>query len=455
MSVNPTIVTRVSGSSPKNEALTNAEVDTNFINLKDAIVSVGVQADINASALSTFEDTQNVVNTTINDSLAVHEDRIDTLESEVEAIQTSGEYIKKDGTIAFIGNVDAGDNLIRNVLAPVIGTDAPNKDYVDVSVSGIQAQITALNFSPYLKHDGSVPLSENLNANSKRITSLSDPQDLSDAATKKFVMDKVNHIRETRFTINDANIYSADIVSNTYAYEFQNSELCDKIIFSGNVDSDNITFPNKAYNAKVRFADTFSNFPDSSVDLKLVNRSTGKLSIVVNLNDGTKICTLPPRSSARIQWSGDSVDPVLLVTINKNHESIYNSRASNFIKGVVGVAASGTIKSNYSWIGKDSLDAPALTFDVTHTASSGIYIIAWTNNNSFNSNDIKSPVVIPTLELSVADTDDYKIYAKSVTSAGCEIHIKDSSGYIDKDFSIIVGGHNSVDGNNYNNPFLV
>lgn len=42
-----------------------------------------------------------------------------------------GTYIKKDGSVAFTGNVNAGSNRVVNVAAPVDLTDAANKGYVD------------------------------------------------------------------------------------------------------------------------------------------------------------------------------------------------------------------------------------------------------------------------------------------------------------------------------------
>lgn len=46
-------------------------------------------------------------------------------------IEIQETYIKKDGTVGFVGTVDMGDNLIKNVAYPVDGSDAATKDYVD------------------------------------------------------------------------------------------------------------------------------------------------------------------------------------------------------------------------------------------------------------------------------------------------------------------------------------
>ncbi len=48
-----------------------------------------------------------------------------------------GSYIKKDGSVAFTGAVDAGTNKVINVADPTADTDAANKRYVDTLVSGL------------------------------------------------------------------------------------------------------------------------------------------------------------------------------------------------------------------------------------------------------------------------------------------------------------------------------
>lgn len=64
----------------------------------------------------------------LEDALAAINARLDTLETN---------YIKKDGSVAFTGNVDAGNNQIKNVAYPNLQTDGANKQYVDDEISSL------------------------------------------------------------------------------------------------------------------------------------------------------------------------------------------------------------------------------------------------------------------------------------------------------------------------------
>lgn len=55
------------------------------------------------------------------------------LDTRLEAVETN--YIKKDGSVAFTGTVDAGGQLVSNVATPVADTDAATKGYVDAEVA--------------------------------------------------------------------------------------------------------------------------------------------------------------------------------------------------------------------------------------------------------------------------------------------------------------------------------
>jgi hypothetical protein len=460
MSVNPEIITRIGKGSP----LTNSEVDQNFTNLKDDLVAVSVQLDDVDNRLTNSVVDQEVINTTVDASITTHEARLDDVEAAVAGVNgTLSQYIKSDGTIPFTGNVNVGGNRIESIAVPSVSSDAANKGYVDTTVSGVESALTAdiinlsnlvnsIDYTQFIKKDGSVPLDSDLSMNNHRLTFLSQPTASDDATPKNYVLEKMTFKVESIIEIDSNDCASGELIPSTYAYEISGTEICDKLVFDNLVDADTINFPNKSYRAKIRYQENYSTFSDGIVSNKIVNRSIGKLVIDVESDAGVKLCTIPPKSTATLEWKGNSTDPVWIINIEK--QEIIKPAAS-FTKAIIVVDSAGTIKANHKWVGKNYLDGDSIQFTITHTIGSGIYDISWDNTNSHNSNILHSPVVIPTLVLTSADVDDYRIYVKDVTTSGCSIHIKDTVGYTDKEFSLMIGGHNSVDGNSYDNPFLV
>ena len=65
-------------------------------------------------------------------------------------------FLDKDGSHAMIGDLNMGNNKIKNILSPTSDSDASTKGYVDTNVS------------LSLRKDGSVPLTGNLNMNNKQ-----------------------------------------------------------------------------------------------------------------------------------------------------------------------------------------------------------------------------------------------------------------------------------------------
>lgn len=51
----------------------------------------------------------------------------------------NGTIILKDGTVAFTGNVDAGNNKVVNVGTPTTNNDAANKSYVDTAIGNLNS----------------------------------------------------------------------------------------------------------------------------------------------------------------------------------------------------------------------------------------------------------------------------------------------------------------------------
>lgn len=55
----------------------------------------------------------------------------------------SANFIFKDGSVAFTGNVDAGNNKVVNVTTPSSSSDAATKGYVDTQISSVTSLFTS------------------------------------------------------------------------------------------------------------------------------------------------------------------------------------------------------------------------------------------------------------------------------------------------------------------------
>lgn len=52
-------------------------------------------------------------------------------------------FIKKDGTVAMVGSLNMGSQPITNVSAPSAGTDAANRNYVDIEITKVSSLFTS------------------------------------------------------------------------------------------------------------------------------------------------------------------------------------------------------------------------------------------------------------------------------------------------------------------------
>jgi len=62
---------------------------------------------------------------------------------ELSKLAEGAELIKRDGSVAFTGDVNLGNNKITNLAAPTQPNDATRKTYVDSAVSAVQAEVDA------------------------------------------------------------------------------------------------------------------------------------------------------------------------------------------------------------------------------------------------------------------------------------------------------------------------
>lgn len=94
--------------------------------------------------------------------------------------------------------VDMGGNRVQNVGAPVAGTDAANKNYVDTAVSGVQGNVTALT-NQVAGQETRITAVENVNTvQDTRLTSIENVNTVQD--TRLTSVENVNGVQDTRLT---------------------------------------------------------------------------------------------------------------------------------------------------------------------------------------------------------------------------------------------------------------
>ena len=109
---------------------------------------------------------------------------------------TDLKYLHVTGTNSMSNHLNMNNKKIINLDLPTNITDAANKKYVDDT---LLLNNTAM--SNYLKKDGTVAMTGNLNLRSKKIVGLSTPTSNTDASTKKYVDDTVaaNKVNDSSF----------------------------------------------------------------------------------------------------------------------------------------------------------------------------------------------------------------------------------------------------------------
>ena len=95
-------------------------------------------------------------------------------------------YLHVAGTNKMTNNLDMDNKSIIHLRPPTTPTDAATKKYVDDNKS------TAPDLSPYLKKDGTTPMTGDLNVGNNKIKNLSNPTQDNEAVTKNYV-DKLIH----------------------------------------------------------------------------------------------------------------------------------------------------------------------------------------------------------------------------------------------------------------------
>ena len=118
------------------------------------------------------------------------------------------DYLEKDGTVAMTGSLKMNQHKIIGLAEPTFLTHATTKQYVDSSIStavvGVAGRIPDVN--DFLKKDGSVSMTGNLNLGNKKIVSLATPTSNTDAATKKYVDDNAGSPNLSNYLKKDGSV---------------------------------------------------------------------------------------------------------------------------------------------------------------------------------------------------------------------------------------------------------
>ena len=100
----------------------------------------------------------------------------------VDSHSTNENYLKVDGSNMMTGDLNMNEQRVKNTLDPSDEQDTVNKRY-------LESQLT-----DYLKRDSQPPMTFNLNMDNYKIVNLNEPTLNSDATTKKYVDDEIAKI---------------------------------------------------------------------------------------------------------------------------------------------------------------------------------------------------------------------------------------------------------------------
>ena len=98
------------------------------------------------------------------------------------SIPDTSSFLKKDGSVSMTSNLNLGNKKIVGLATPVLNTDAATKKCVDDHAGGRSPDL-----SGYLKKNGSVSMTEELNIGGNKIINIGNPLQNSDAVTKDYV----------------------------------------------------------------------------------------------------------------------------------------------------------------------------------------------------------------------------------------------------------------------------
>ena len=95
---------------------------------------IQLRADLSGEIVRAFS-AELQLRTDLSGEIVRASDAESALSDRVTAVETT--YIKKDGSVAFIGDMDMNGNKLVNVTTPTADTDASNKSYVDAKFASL------------------------------------------------------------------------------------------------------------------------------------------------------------------------------------------------------------------------------------------------------------------------------------------------------------------------------
>ena len=159
-------------------------------------------------------------------------------------------YLHVNGSNMMTNHMNMNNKKITNLQTPTNNTDAATKKYVD------DKSTNPPDLSPFIKKDGSLPMTGNLNLNGNKIVNLEDPASDSDAANKKYVDDHLHQSQVQPSHYKDEFAYLmasptqwTDEIDNRIS--FYPRKIADLSTKRGNFHN---------YNLKVLYTNIFKNF---------------------------------------------------------------------------------------------------------------------------------------------------------------------------------------------------
>ena len=113
---------------------------------------------------------------------AVNKNYVDGEISKIPGTDTSP-FLKIDGSRAMTGSLNMNGNQIIRLKEPVSSSDASTKGYTDRKIDNIQKIDTTL----FIKKDGSVPMTADLDMGTHKIENVKLPTSVTDVATKGYI----------------------------------------------------------------------------------------------------------------------------------------------------------------------------------------------------------------------------------------------------------------------------